>query len=268
MKLSVRETRQLVYHQTLQALDHNKNLEALCSKNLQTWKNQRLSSNTPKVIVVNRDWGDATLESTKKHGTIHAVLNMANSIIPGGGVQFGCGAQEENLFRRSNCSLYDCPKIYPNNLTNLLTGQQDVVYLDVDRVRVCIRGPENLKQDDLGYRWLNDNEIFPFFEMRASALDLNTERWNEQECIKRITAQFNTLLKNNIKHVVLGAFGCGCFKNPPEFVANCYKKQILQHQNNFDAVVFAILGDNNNFVTFKDIIPQLQQNSSCDVLVA
>jgi len=259
MKLSVRETRQLVLNQTLLAFSQN-NYSTIASNNLASWKQQSKKYNDSKVVVTSSDWGDATLDSTKKHGIIHSVLNMANSIIPGGGNKIGCAAQEENMFRRSNCSLYDCPEIYSQDMTNLLSASQNSVYLDVNNPRICIRGPENLNENDLGYAWLESHNIFPFLEMRASAQNLNSERWNEAECEKRISAQFLTLLKNNIKHVVLGAFGCGCFKNPPEFVANCYKKQILQHQNNFDAVVFAIYNAGygpDNYSIFKDIIPQL-----------
>jgi hypothetical protein len=44
-----------------------------------------------------------------------------------------------------------------------------VVYLDKDRPRVCIRGPEERASANLGYRWLTDEQLFPFFELRAAA---------------------------------------------------------------------------------------------------
>lgn len=257
MKLSVRETRQQVLQQTLSAFGSSTNYSLIAKYNLKLWSKEAAPQHYPKVAVLNADWAQACYVSTKNHGTIHAVLNMANSIFPGGGYKIGCGAQEENLFRRSDCSLYDCPETYPQNMTDLLSASHGSVYLDTNNPRICIRGPENLEENDLGYHWLPNDSIFPFLEMRASALDLNSQPWNENECEKRIEAQFTTLLKNNIKHVILGAFGCGCFGNPPEYVAKCYKKQILQHQSNFDAVVFAIIGNNNNYITFKNIIPQL-----------
>ena len=41
-------------------------------------------------------------ERLLKEGYHPAILNMASRQNPGGGVQTGAGAQEENLFRRSN----------------------------------------------------------------------------------------------------------------------------------------------------------------------
>ena len=37
---------------------------------------------------------------------------------------------------------------------------------------MCIRGAEERERSDLGYRWLEDEEVFPFFELRSAALDL------------------------------------------------------------------------------------------------
>lgn len=44
--------------------------------------------------------------------------------------------------------------------------------------------------------------------------------------------------------VILGAFGCGAFWNPPELIAKFYKKIISEHfQDAFKKIVFAILED-------------------------
>ena len=58
---------------------------------------------------------------------------------------------------------------YLPEMTRLLTAQDGVVYLDSKRHRVCIRGPEDRAGHDLGYPWLAEEDVFPFWELRASA---------------------------------------------------------------------------------------------------
>lgn len=70
-------------------------------------------------------------------------------------------------------------------------------------------------------------------------------------------------LKNNHTAIVLGAFGCGIFHNPPKDIAKCFNMVINEKEfkNAFDKIVFAILEDccsNNkynksgNFRPFKE----------------
>ena len=56
-------------------------------------------------------------------------------------------------------------------------------------------------------------------------------------------AIFNTAVTHWTKHLVLGAFGCGAYCNPPELVIEMFL-QILNHVESkglFSCVVFAVL---------------------------
>ncbi|CAF3939764.1 unnamed protein product [Rotaria sp. Silwood1] len=63
--------------------------------------------------------------------------------------------------------------------------------------------------------------------------------------------------------LVLSAFGCGAFKNPPEHVALLFKSVIYQYAGYFKTIYFAIIDDHNtgnqinpngNFLPFKKIL--------------
>ena len=58
------------------------------------WEGQAQKPAPNKVRVIEGDWGDVTLQLTKKTGQIYAVLNMANAQVPGGGYLEGMVAQE------------------------------------------------------------------------------------------------------------------------------------------------------------------------------
>merc|ERR1712107_221076 len=108
---------------------------------------------------------------------------------------------------------------YTANMTKLLEANNENyperVYLDRELPRVCIRGKEARSDAGIGYDWLNDDEIFPFFEMRAAAVDLRLGHPFDPEIArKRIRAQFQTCIEQGIRHVILSAFGCGAFRNP------------------------------------------------------
>jgi hypothetical protein len=155
--------------------------------------------------------------------------------------------------------LTDC---YRSEKTRLLLAQDGRVYLDSRRPRVCIRGPEDRSSHDLGYGWLSDDEVFPFLEMRASAQDLRGgPPFSEAEARRRIVAQFDTLEDNGMRHVVLGAFGCGAFKNPTDRIAGIYRDEILRRTGHFGVIAFAIFHAGygpNNFGPFKEALGDLR----------
>ena len=213
-----------------------------------------------EVIVEEEDWGEAAQKYTKKYQTIFACLNMANSSKPGGGYEHGMAAQEENMFRRTDChffidrnKLVSDKKIHPtyryNQTMEKLIDARDSykTYLG-DSPRICIKGPETLVgtsitniNDDIGYRDLSNNEMFLFYELRCAAKYIvDGAPFKTKEMDRRIHAQFATLKKANIRHAILSAFGCGAFHNKPEDVAKLYKKYLVIYKNDFDVVVFAI----------------------------
>ena len=78
------------------------------------------------------------------------------------------------------------------------------VYLDAEHPRVCIRGPEERDRDDLGYQWLADDEVFPFLELRAAALDLRGGYpFDEVETAKRVGAQLDTLIEHGVTPIAV-----------------------------------------------------------------
>ena len=218
------------------------------------WANPPPDVQHPMIEVREGDWGEVTRACTQQTGKIYAVLNMANQFYPGGGVTSGSAAQEENMWRRSTCALSIVEGdthpngSYTDSMSQLVGGQDSLVYLDTTTARVCFKGPEQYHDDsDLlevplaGYDLLSEQDFFMFYELRSAAVDYSSGgTFDHDECRKRICAQLDTLKDKNVRHVVLGAFGCGAFKNPPEKVAEIYKQELGLRKESFDHVVFAI----------------------------
>lgn len=221
----------------------------IAADNLAHWRAEAVAAK-PKgeVRVFSGDWGDVTRDLTKEHGVCFAALNMANAYVPGGGYVEGMVAQEENMFRRTDCHFCVGPDEYDEardrytpDMTRLLSAVDGRVYLDNERPRVCLRGSEDRTRSDLGYAWLSRDQIFPFFELRASAQDLrNGSPFDPLEARRRIAAQLDTLRDADIRYAVLGAFGCGAFRNPSIEVARLYREEIDRRRGDFALIAFAI----------------------------
>jgi len=223
-------------------------------RNLEAWKAKARCStahNEKNEVVVHLlpgDWGDVTLTMTKRYGRIFACLNMANAHSPGGGYTHGYAAQEENMYRRTDCHFFldrkdlDDELMYLPEKTRLLNAVDDRVYLDATCPRVCIRGAEDRTASDLGYALLPQCDLFLFYELRSAAVDLRfgRARYDRAETSKRIAAQLDTLIEHGVRHVVLSAFGCGAFENPSDDVAAVYKEELQKRRSDFDVVAFGI----------------------------
>lgn len=181
-----------------------------------------------------------------------AVLNMANRQKPGGGVYNGAGAQEENLFRRTNlfkslyqysdlAYLYGIPKAaeaYPMDRNHGGIYSPDVV---------VFRGAE---KD--GYPILDEYYQVAFI----SVAGMNRPELDSQgriaarlvEGIKnKIRTILNIALDNGHDSLVMGALGCGAFRNPPDHTAQLFREVIeTEYKNRFRKICFAILEDHNS----------------------
>jgi len=247
--------------------------------NLENW-NKNPTAPEPKTLevgVFESDWGALALEMTKNYGKIFVCLNMANAKGFGGGYSHGSAAQEENMFRRTDCHFSYNKGTYTEKETKQINGEgperTSRVLIDTDRPRICIKSEEKRSEDDRtkkitidGYNFLPTEDIFPFIEMRSAAPritkpvapfplgpPLDEEIFNFR---KNVYAQFETLTTNNFKYVVLGAFGCGDFNNIPEEVARYYYKKLLEHKHAFKVVVFPIYYAGHgasNYKVFQDV---------------
>ena len=264
--------RNIVLLQTLQRLEATSadaHYHRLAQENAARWAAAPLrpletSVKRCVVEVLPGDWGDVTLQMSKKYGATFASLNMANAYGPGGGYTDGMIAQEENMFRRTDCHfsldrthlVFDGDDwVYPPEHSSLLNAEEGRVYLDTVRPRVCIRGAEDRSREDLGYPWLADEDVFQFFELRSAAVDLRDgSRYDHTETRRRVAAQLDTLIERGVRHAVVSAFGCGAFRNPAQYVAAAYREVLESRAAQFDVIAFGIFHAGygpNNFAPFE-----------------
>ena len=120
-----------------------------------------------------------------------------------------------------------------------------------------------------------------FYEMRSAAADLRGRGLTQEQRIdftrrdniNRITAQIETLKRQNVRHVVLSAFGCGAFENDPTTIAEMYVEVISQNIEHFDVIAFAIYTPygSDNYTPFLNVFSQsvlsdfIVANTSCAV---
>jgi uncharacterized protein (TIGR02452 family) len=74
---------------------------------------------------------------------------------------------------------------------------------------------------------------------------------------KRINNVLRVMSENNTKNLILGAFGCGVFKNNPITIANIFNKHLTSDDPDayeFDEVVFSIYGGGKNYEVFNNIL--------------
>jgi uncharacterized protein (TIGR02452 family) len=218
----------------------------------------KFSSTT--VEVVERDCLEVYYQLASS-GRRPVLLNMANQKSPGGGYRRGDGAQEENLFRRSNyCLSLDVEMDESNRSERFQCGpdgqlkrlyKSDDMYSMDDFGAVYTSGITSFRHsEDRGYAFLNE----PVYNVCAIAMAAYREPKLDNQML---TGAFAAGMRKKIENIfaiayhqdhdclVLSALGCGAFKNPPEHVAALFKSVIMQYAGYFRSVHFAIIDDHN-----------------------
>lgn len=210
-----------------------------------------------------------------KAGYRPALLNFASAGHPGGGVETGARAQEETICRRSTLS-------------------RSIFAFDASfakRFGYQHRDGNNYPLSNLDFSLIYSPEVTVFREglectlmeepyqvdvITCAALNLGgryelklTPDGKMPDAAKRITRNkirsiFRVALFRGNDSLVLGAFGCGAFKNPPEEVASIFKEVLEdpEFRNRFRLVTFSIIEDHNsnnaNLNAFKKVLGNIQ----------
>lgn len=218
----------------------------------------------PVTIKVTKN---SSFNAARQYNGNVCVLNFASATNPGGGVDKGSTAQEECLCRCS--TLYNClntawakEHFYtPHRTSGTPLHNDDIIYTpgvvifksdsynnlyQNKKVNVITCAAPNLRETPKNaYNHENGEGI------KISDEDL--QKIHEQRAYKILTcAAFH-----GNDTVILGAFGCGAFRNPPAVVATAYKNVIEEHfKNTFRNIEFAVYcgKDETNYNVFKEIL--------------
>ena len=220
----------------------------------------------PAEVIVSRKRSFEAAQSYRVYPT--CVLNFASATNPGGGVLWGANAQEECLCR--------CSTLY----ANLTTPEVWKPFYDVHRKQNnqlynddCIYTPEVVvfKTDTCEPALMHPEDWWKVNIITCAAPNLrpdqdgnmrvhisNQELYNLH--VKRMHRILNIAAKKENAVVILGAYGCGAFRNPPDIVASAMRQVIEEFRYHFRVIEFAVYcspREGPNYQVFQQILGNL-----------
>lgn len=188
-------------------------------------------SDGPVVSVT----GESTLAGARRlarDGDV-AALVFASAKHPGGGFRTGARAQEEDVARASG--LYRCLTAAPR----FYTYHRDNIYSD----RVVYSPGVPVFRDDHG-NLLDEPYLVSFLTAAApnrGAVPRDRAAQVAQALDKRARRVLAVATAHGHRRLVLGAWGCGVFRNDPATVAEAFAVALAEQTARLDEVVFAIM---------------------------
>ncbi|UXY31362.1 TIGR02452 family protein [Streptomyces sp. HUAS TT20] len=186
--------------------------------------------------------GESSLQAARRLPGPVAVLNFASARNPGGGYLNGAQAQEEALCRAS--ALYTCllraPEFYDHH-----RAHRDPFYTD----RVIHSPAVPVFRDDRG-RLLDEPYTAGFLTSPApnAGVVLRTVPERAPDLPRALAVRAERVLETAAAHgyrrLVLGAWGCGVFRNDPAQVADAFHGLLGpggRFAGAFEHIVFGIL---------------------------
>jgi len=236
----------------LAAIEKTRNSQKLILENEKISDRGTDHSENARIIVS----GKRTLEAAGKYENKKVcILNFASATNPGGGVVHGSAAQEESLSRCS--TLYFCL-----NTSEMMQGfylphrKADNPLYNND----LIYSPDVIvmKTDTSEPAWMEENDWYAVNVITCAAPNLRERPSNGMnpnagsKAVHISRQDLHTLLETRIRKIfqvaamegnevlILGAFGCGAFRNPPDIVADVFRVVTLEYCKNFETIEYAV----------------------------
>ena len=240
--------------------------EKIPGLNLNIYKKQT------RIVVSRKRTYEAAAYYKGQHVAVH---NFASAVNPGGGVVYGASAQEECLCRCSN--LYSClntPDMWgmfytPHRAAKDPIHNDDIIYTPgIVVFKTDTDLPELMEQND----WYKADVI------TCAAPNLREIPGNIYNCEngasaagvsnydlqiiheKRLRRILDSAVMNHADTVILGAFGCGAFRNDPHAVASAAANVLSDYIYAFENIEFAVYcrpNDDFNYRVFNSVLSSL-----------
>lgn len=247
------------------------------------------SDNVCQFICENRDSFALAMSLIRKYQCKVAVLNMASPVNPGGGVQKGSQAQEEDLCRKSSLYLslssntakqyYD----YNRSLKSCIGANSAVYTNGVDIIKdssgnlfkniaecgvVTCAAPKLSKETSeklFAYSKTSIPEnmqiVFAMSKYSNGVPETCTFKQYKEILKSRIQTILEVLAANGQQYVVLSAWGCGAFGNNAAVVASAFKDVFNTFRFNgytfnelFKVVAFGVYDKTQSQYNFKQFV--------------
>ncbi|HEX8704686.1 MAG TPA: TIGR02452 family protein [Myxococcaceae bacterium] len=207
-----------------------------------------------RVEVTPEKTGDASRRLIEKEGVERVLaLNFASARNPGGGFLGGAKAQEEDLARCS--ALYAC-----------LITQRD--YYDVNRAESSLLYTDHIIYSP-GVPFFRNEQLElleqPFHVSLITAPAPNAGQMLRREPTagprirevlhSRALKVLRIAAQRGYRTLVLGAWGCGAFRNEPRDAVDAFSTALAALSGAFERVVFAVYernGDGPNLKAFRE----------------
>lgn len=222
----------------------------------------------PAQLILSRKKTVEAAMPYARAGKKTCILNFASSVSPGGGVLTGEQAQEESISRVSTLyfALSDpetAGKFYDYHWDLIRNGRMDrrnrndIVYTP---------GVVAVRDDANQEAMLAQNHWYEMDVVTCAAPDLrqlgDTAQFTPttEELQELHETRWSCILAAAAKHqadvLILGAFGCGVFANPPELVVAAFNNVLPKFRNYFETIEFAVYShskESTNYSAFAKI---------------
>lgn len=243
-----------IFVDTLQQVDEKYPIKAV---NLRYYKgNLERLPRAPKENIVLLQQGTVEAGYQFAETTKVAILNFADALQCGGLVWIGEVTQEENICRCSNLYPYldndvSLANYYKPNRQAVREAKKEIYTDNIIYVKNAV-----VFKDDKTYEEVAPRELdiitcpAPSSQLGDNAMGIYLTR------IEQIVL---SAIANDVKVLVLGAWGCGAFGQSPETVARAFSAVLKNYSGYFDKVVFAIRptpagGTYSNYTIFKAVL--------------
>ncbi|KAK4172142.1 hypothetical protein QBC36DRAFT_338586 [Triangularia setosa] len=219
------------------------------------------------IRVINSDTLDAAIseiaalsnEDNSNEHPFPAVVSFANDTRPGGGWLNGAMAQEEAICYRSSLSLSLQEKHYPISPNHYTAAALYSPYV------LIVRETEQAGHKLLPFKVIQADpkvvsvlSVAAIYSPEVSTIRYDAHKPGEPDKLvvftkdhdrdmtkKKMRVVLRTAAAYRHRRIVLGALGCGVFKNPPEDVAHCWLEVLREKEfggagNWWRAVTFAV----------------------------
>jgi len=207
-----------------------------------------LTGQKDNIIVINSDTVSALVKYYETGKT--CVLNMASHKRPGGGVYNGAKAQEECLFRCSNLCTAIGTEHYPLKDKEALYTTDAIFFKDSEYDYM-----PDVKCDVVTVAALRLCDVL---DTRGNIYHQSKGPEYRNITKNKIRLMLYLASKHGVRNIILGAWGCGVYKNDPEIISQYFHEVLVLecYSGLFNQVIFAIINDENsvgnNYEIFKN----------------